>query len=95
MFGPEFGNDDMPLEYRQARDEAFGELKRIVSEILKQDIETTAVRRAALAGWSYTHGLASLIIHGVLQFPATTTDKRFVDNTLQGFQFLFEAGSQP
>lgn len=75
-------------------DVAFGELKRIVSEILKQDIETTAVRRAALAGWSYTHGLASLIIHGVLQFPATTTDERFVDNTLQGFQFLFEAGAK-
>ncbi|OAI94880.1 TetR/AcrR family transcriptional regulator [Pseudomonas putida] len=92
MFGPELGGDAMPVQYREARDEAFGELKRIIAEILSQDIDSAEVRRAALAGWSYTHGLASLVIHGVLQFPADITDARFVDSTLLGFEHLFRSG---
>lgn len=91
MFGPESGADEMPLEYREARDKAFGELKRIIAEILGQDVEGAEVRRGALAAWSYTHGLASLVIHGVLQFPESITDARFVDSTLQGFEHLFTA----
>ncbi|MBC9251241.1 TetR family transcriptional regulator [Pseudomonas alcaligenes] len=94
MFGPELGGNEMPLEYREARDEAFGELRRIIAEILGQPMDSADVRRAALAGWSYTHGLASLVIHGVLQFPAGTSDARFVDNTLQGFAHLFDAGGR-
>ena len=38
-------------------------------------------------------GLASLVIHGVLQFPAGTSDERFVDSTLQGFEHLFAMGA--
>ncbi len=92
MFGPELGGNEMPLEYREARDDAFGELMRIIAEILGQAMDSAEVRRAALAGWSYTHGLASLVIHGVLQLPASTSDARFVDSTLQGFEHLFQAG---
>ena len=91
MFGPESGSTEMPYEYREARDKAFGELKRIIAEILAQDMGSTEVRRAALAAWSYTHGLASLVIHGVLHFPEATTDARLVDSTLQGFEHLFKA----
>lgn len=94
MFGPELASSEMPLDYREARDEAFGELKRIIAQILAQDADSAEVRRAALAGWSCTHGLASLVIHGVLQFPAATTDARFVDSALQGFEHLFEAGDR-
>ncbi|SIP93833.1 TetR/AcrR family transcriptional regulator [Aquipseudomonas alcaligenes] len=94
MFGPELADSDVPIEYREARDEALGELKRIMAEILGSEIESADVRRAALAGWSYTHGLASLVIHGVLQFPSATTDARFVDSTLQGFEHLFMAGAK-
>ncbi|UJJ30317.1 TetR/AcrR family transcriptional regulator [Halopseudomonas maritima] len=90
MFGPELASNHMPLEYREARDEAFGELKRIIAEVLGQGMDSAEVRRSALASWSYTHGLASLVIHGVLQFPAPTTDERFVDSTLQGFEHLFK-----
>ncbi|ALN18344.1 TetR/AcrR family transcriptional regulator [Ectopseudomonas mendocina] len=91
MFGPESASEDMPLQYREARDEAFDELKRIMADILGQDAASAEGRRAALAAWSYTHGLASLVIHGVLHFPASTTDARFVDTTLQGFEHLFKA----
>ncbi|MEN0106874.1 MAG: TetR-like C-terminal domain-containing protein, partial [Pseudomonas sp.] len=84
---------EMPYDYRVARDDAFGELKRIIAEILGQAEDSSEVRRAALAGWSYTHGLASLVIHGVLQLPSSTTDARFVDSTLQGFAHLFQLGT--
>ncbi len=95
MFGPELADSDsdIPLEFRDARDEAFCELKRIIAGILKEEMDSIEVRRAALAGWSYTHGLASLVIHGVLQFPTSTTDARFVDSALQGFEHLFRAGA--
>ncbi|WP_017905186.1 TetR/AcrR family transcriptional regulator [Pseudomonas asplenii] len=90
MFGPEFANGEMIAQLKVAREEAFGELKRIIAEILGLDMQHAHVRRAALAGWSYTHGLASLVIHNVLHFPAGTTDERFVDSTLQGFAQLFK-----
>lgn len=92
MFGPELASSEMPLEYRDARDKAFDELKSTIAEILGQKMDSAEVRRAALAGWSYTHGLASLVIHGVLQLPSSTTDARFVDSTLRGFEHLFQAG---
>ncbi|MGH8351967.1 MAG: TetR/AcrR family transcriptional regulator [Pseudomonas sp.] len=91
MFGPEFASGEMIPEHRVAREEAFGEFKRIIAEILALEVEAAEVRAAALAGWSYTHGLASLVIQGVLQFPANTSDERFVERTLQGFEQLFEA----
>lgn len=91
MFGPEFASGEMIPQLLVAREEAFGELKRIIAEILGLDVQDPEVRRAALAGWSYTHGLASLVIHNVLHFPAGTTDERFVDSTLQGFEQLFKA----
>jgi len=93
MFGPEFADGDMPPELVSAREQAFGELRRIIAGLLKQDVQSAEVRRAALAGWSYTHGLASLVIHGVLDFPEGTSNERFVDSTLQGLQQLFRASS--
>lgn len=92
MFGPEFATGEMLPELSIAREQAFGELRRIIAELLHLQVDEPQVRRAALAGWSYTHGLASLVIQGVLDFPEGTTDERFVDSTLQGFQQLFQAG---
>ncbi|MGB6054284.1 MAG: WHG domain-containing protein [Burkholderiaceae bacterium] len=95
MFGPEFAAGAMIPELRQAREESFGQLKGIIAELLRLDIGTPEVRSAALAGWSCVHGLASLAIHGVLQFPAGASDDRFVDRALQGFEYLFKAGQEP
>ncbi len=93
MFGSEFPSGEMIPELIAARDQAFGELKRIIAEILKKDVESIEIRRAALASWSYTHGLASLVIHDILEFPADTTNERFVDSALQGFAYLFGLGN--
>lgn len=95
MFGPELAAGDMLPELRQAREASFGQLKRIIAEVLRLDIGSAEVRSAALAGWSYVHGLASLVIHGVLQFPAGSSDDRFVDRALQGFEYLFQASQPP
>lgn len=87
MFGAELsGSAEIP-ELRQAREASFGELKKIIAELLGKDVQSAEVRAAALAGWSYTHGLASLVIHNVL--PAG--EERYVDRTLQGFDYLFRA----
>lgn len=92
MFGPELSNSEQNVvtELRVARDDAFGELKKIISEVLEKDIDSTEVRQAALASWTYTHGLASLVIHRVFHFPQELTDEDFIDRTLQGFGYLFQ-----
>ncbi|MFZ4965391.1 TetR/AcrR family transcriptional regulator [Pseudomonas sp. Mn2068] len=90
MFGPEFADGGMIPQLRSAREEAFGELKRIIAELLDCEVDSAEVRRASLASWSYIHGLASLVIHNVLHFPAGTSDERFVDSTLQGLEQLFQ-----
>ncbi|MBY0240506.1 MAG: TetR/AcrR family transcriptional regulator [Burkholderiaceae bacterium] len=89
MFGTELGGSAEVAELKQAREASFGELKKIIAELLGKDMQSAEVRTAALAGWSYTHGLASLVIHNVL--PAD--DERYVDRTLQGFDYLFKARS--
>ncbi|WP_339460047.1 TetR/AcrR family transcriptional regulator [Pseudomonas sp. EA_105y_Pfl2_R69] len=93
MFGPEFADCEMMPELRHARDDAFGELKQIIAELLARDIESVEVRRASLSSWSYIHGLASLVIHRVLHFPSGISDERFVDSTMEGFEHLFKATS--
>lgn len=90
MFGAEFPGGDMIPELTEARAQAFGELRRIIAEMHGADKDSPEIRRAALAGWSYTHGLASLVIHEVLEFPPGTSNQRFVDSLLQGFAFLFQ-----
>jgi len=90
MFGPEFTTGEMIPELLAAREQAFGELKSTIAEVLQFDIQTPEVRRAARAAWSYIHGLTSLVIHGVLQIPPGVTEERFVDGALQGFGHLFQ-----
>jgi AcrR family transcriptional regulator len=87
MFGAELATADAIPELKQARDASFGELKKIIGELLGKSVQSAEVRSAALAGWSYTHGLASLVIHGAL--PAG--DERYVERTLQGLDYLFKA----
>ncbi|MCU7646568.1 TetR/AcrR family transcriptional regulator [Pseudomonas piscis] len=94
MFGPEFADGEMIPELKSAREEAFGELRRIIAELLQHKIDSAEVRRASLSSWSYIHGLASLVIHNVLHFPAGTTNERFVDSILQGFEQLFLVGQR-
>lgn len=41
---------------------------------------------SARAAWSYTHGLASLVTHGVAAAPPGATEERFLEGTLQRAQ---------
>lgn len=93
MFGPELSSAEKNeiLELQQTRDSAFNELKKIIGEVLEKDINSAEVRQGALASWTYTHGLASLVIHNVFNYSQDITDERFVDRTLQGFEYLFQS----
>lgn len=92
MFGPELTPEDLIPALLHARTEAFGELHRIIAEVLAKPVDSAEVRSAALASWSYTHGLAALVIHGVLPLPTGASDERFVEKALQGLSRLLDAG---
>lgn len=45
---------------------------------------------AARAAWSFTHGLTSLVIHGVSQVPPDLAEGRFLHDTLQAVGHLVQ-----
>ncbi len=94
MFGPEFSTGETIPALISSREDAFGELRATIAEVLQRKADTPEVRRAARAAWSYTHGLASLVIHGVLPIPPGVTEERFLEGTLQGFGYLFQARAE-
>src|SRR5690606_6172223 len=89
MFGPELASSEATTEMPEARARAFAEVMKIIAEILDRGPNSPEVRAAAVASWSYVHGLASLIIHGVLKFAPDNTDESLIDRTLAGFANLF------
>lgn len=91
MFGPELAGEDVIAELRNARAAAFGELKRIIARVLGPGAEPADVQRAAVGSWSYTHGLASLWLHGVLQVRGTLSSETLVNRTLHGLARLIQA----
>jgi len=91
MFGPECSAEPISPVLLKAREEAFNELMEAVAEILNLDKEIEEVHDAAFSIWSYTHGLASLVIHGAMQPPPNTTEEGLIDKTLQGFAHLLNA----
>ena len=91
MFGPELAFEQMPEHLLKARQLAFSTLEAMVADLLKQSPDSADVRSAALASWSYIHGLTALLLHGVLQRPADMPDQRMIERTLAGFELLFKA----
>ncbi|HHX35973.1 MAG TPA: TetR/AcrR family transcriptional regulator [Gammaproteobacteria bacterium] len=91
MFGPELALDTMPESLREARQLAFSKLEEMVADLLQQPIHTSDVRSAALASWSYIHGLTALLQHKVLQLSSGVSDQQIIERTLAGFEVLFKA----
>lgn len=91
MFGPELAFEQMPEHLLTARQLAFSKLEAMVADLLKQTPDSADVRNAALASWSYIHGLTALLLHGVLQRPTQMPDQRIIERTLAGFELLFNA----
>lgn len=92
MFGTEVMTTRQRIlpELSQARDDAFNELKKIISEVLEKPLDSSEVREAALASWAYTHGLASLTLHQVFIYPENMNNEYLIDKMLQGLRWLFE-----
>ncbi len=95
MFGPELTADTMPEQLHTARQLAFSKLEMMVADLLNCPIESIDVRNAALASWSYIHGLTALLLHQVLQHPSEVSDQRIIERTLAGFALLFKAHAAP
>lgn len=91
MFGPELAGEDAIAELHSARKAAFDELKKIIGLVLGPGAEASQVQRAAVGAWSYTHGLASLLLHGVLHTRKEPSSDQLVSRTLRGFAQLIEA----
>lgn len=91
MFGPEIAIENMPKQLVEARELAFNELESMVADLLKQPLDSAEVRSAALASWSYIHGLTALLIHEVLQRPVSLSDQQIIERTLSGLEVLFKA----
>ncbi|WP_313515905.1 TetR/AcrR family transcriptional regulator [Pseudomonas sp.] len=90
MFGAEFVSGETLPALAEARAEAFGRLERIIADELAQPADCPDVRGAALGSWSYIHGFASLLIHGVIQVPEAVSDERLVELTLGGLRRVFQ-----
>jgi len=89
MFGPQLALENMPEHLSSARQLAFSRLEMMVADLLQQPHDSIEVRSAALASWSYIHGLTSLLLHDVLQQPAGVSDQRIIERTLAAFEVLF------
>lgn len=90
MFGSELTQENMPDTLREARQLAFSKLETMVAEVLQLPSNSADVRSAALASWSYLHGLTALLQHRVLERPAEVSDQRIIERTLAGFEVLFK-----
>jgi AcrR family transcriptional regulator len=89
MFGPELGATTASAELRTGREAAFAALRRAIADDLGLEIESAGVRDAALAAWSLGHGLATLIIHGVLNPRESTSGGQLMQRALGGLEQLF------
>ncbi|QSQ25011.1 TetR/AcrR family transcriptional regulator [Pyxidicoccus parkwayensis] len=91
MFGPELAGEDVIAELRTSRTAAFEQVKRILGLVMGPSAKPVEVQRAATGTWSYTHGLASLWIHRVLQLPDNASVEQLVGRTLRGLAQLIDA----
>lgn len=88
MFGSQLAHSEMNDKLFTARKQAYAVVEQCVAEVLGQDIQSKEVKSAALAAWSFAHGLASLMIHNVFQLPEQISKDAVIEKALFGFNQL-------
>lgn len=88
MFGSQLAHSEMNSKLFIARKQAYAVVEQCVAEVLGQDVQSKEVRSAALAAWSFAHGLASLRIHNVFQLPEQFSKDALIEKALLGFNQL-------
>lgn len=88
MFGSQLAHSEMNSKLFIARKQAYAVVEQCVAEVLGQDVQSKEVRSAALAAWSFAHGLASLSIHKVFQLPEQLSKDALIEKALLGFNQL-------
>ena len=91
MFGSQLAHSEMNDKLFTARKQAYAVVEQCVAEVLGQDIQSKEVKSAALAAWSFAHGLASLMIHNVFQLPEQISKDAVIEKALFGFNQLMKA----
>ncbi|MEG1235506.1 MAG: TetR/AcrR family transcriptional regulator, partial [Acinetobacter sp.] len=88
MFGSQLAHSEMNGKLLTARKQAYAVVEQCVADVLGQDIQSKEVRSAALAAWSFAHGLASLIIHNVFEVSEQISKDAVIEKALLGFNQL-------
>ncbi|MEG1697673.1 MAG: TetR/AcrR family transcriptional regulator, partial [Acinetobacter sp.] len=88
MFGSQLAHSEMNGKLLTARKQAYAVVEQCVAEVLGQDIQSKEVKSAALAAWSFAHGLASLIIHNVFEMSEQISKDAVIEKALLGFNQL-------
>jgi AcrR family transcriptional regulator len=88
MFGSQLAHSEMNPTLSTARKNAYAVMEQCVADVLEKDIQSKEVRSAALAAWSFAHGLASLMIHNVFELPEHISKDAVIEKALLGFNQL-------
>lgn len=88
MFGSQLAHSEMNPTLSTARKNAYAVVEQCVADVLEKDIQSKEVRSAALAAWSFAHGLASLMIHNVFELPEHISKDAVIEKALLGFNQL-------
>ena len=88
MFGSQLAHSEMNGKLLKARKQAYAVVEQCVADVLGQDIQSKEVKSAALAAWSFAHGLASLIIHNVFEVSEQISKDAVIEKALLGFNQL-------
>ncbi len=91
MFGSQLAHSEMNPTLSTARKNAYAVVEQCVADVLEKDIQSKEVRSAALAAWSFAHGLASLMIHNVFELPEHISKDAVIEKALLGFNQLVKA----
>ncbi len=88
MFGSQLAHSEIHPTLSTARKNAYAVVEQCVADVLEKDIQSKEVRSAALAAWSFAHGLASLMIHNVFELPEHISKDAVIEKALLGFNQL-------
>ncbi|MFU8925974.1 TetR/AcrR family transcriptional regulator [Acinetobacter puyangensis] len=69
-----------------ARKNAYQVFENCIADMLGERANPKSIRTTALAGWSFTHGLSSLVIHDALDLPRKYSNDELIERTFLGLE---------
>jgi AcrR family transcriptional regulator len=91
MFGPEIANASGDARLNAAKSRSFEALRSAVSIDLGPQAEPALVNSAALAAWSFAHGVVALLMDENIKLSRKTPFHQFYDQLADALQLFFES----